>query len=124
LAEELETVAIKSLAGEGRSKKIREGETTMSLYKRGEWYWADFSVDGTLYQQSLHTTDRREALRLEKDKIADAKRGRLAPSTVNFARLGFTEAAERYLQGREHGLAHWSIRVAQERSRNPRAYFR
>ena len=123
MAEELETVAFKPLAGEGRPKEIREGETTMSLYKRGKWYWTDFSVDGTRYQQSLHTTDRREAQRLEKDRIADAKRGRLAPSTVNFARLGFTEAAERYLAERKHGLARWSIRTEHERSRNPRAYF-
>lgn len=61
MAEELETLAFKPLAGEGRTKEIREGETTMSSYKRGKSYWTDFSVGGTRYQQSVYTTDRREA---------------------------------------------------------------
>lgn len=95
----------------------------MSLWKRGDWYWTDFSVNGTRYRLPLTTKDPREAKRLEKEKIADAQGGKLAPSTLNFARLGFTEAAERYLEERRHGLARWSIRTEQERSRNPKSYF-
>ncbi len=37
--------------------------------------------------------------------------------------MGFTEAAERYLEERKHGLARHSVRTEQERSRNPKAYF-
>jgi integrase len=95
----------------------------MSLWKRADWYWTDFMVNGTRYRLPLHTQDGREAKRLEKEKIADAQGGKLAPSTLNFARLGFTEAAERYLEERRHGLARYSVRTEQERSRNPKAHF-
>jgi|SRR5579862_672636 len=95
----------------------------MSLWKRGDWYWTDFSVNGTRYRLPLHTEDSREAKRLEKEKISDAQGGKLAPSTLNFARLGFTEAAERYLEERKHGLAHQSVRTEQALSRCPKAYF-
>jgi hypothetical protein len=46
LAEELETVAINPMADERWPEKGTKGEATMSLCKRGNWYWADFSVDG------------------------------------------------------------------------------
>jgi len=95
----------------------------MSLWKRGEWYWTDFAVNGTRYRLPLHTQDGREAKRLEKEKITEAQTGKLSPSSVNFARLGFTEAAERYLEERKHGLARYSIRTEQERSRNPKGHF-
>lgn len=116
-------MAVNPMAGRPQGKTSEKGETTMSLWKRGDWYWTDFSVNGTRYRIPLHTQDGREAKRLEKEKIADAQGGKLAPSTLNFARLGFTEAAERYLEERKHGLARYSIRTEQERSRNPKAYF-
>jgi hypothetical protein len=37
--------------------------------------------------------------------------------------LGFAEAADRYLEERRHGLARYSIRTEQERSRCPKRYF-
>ena len=95
----------------------------MSLWKRSAWYWTDFSANGTRYRLPLHTQDAREAKRLENEKIADAQGGKLAPSSLNFARLGFTVAAERYLEERKHGLARYSVRTEQERSRNPKARF-
>jgi integrase len=95
----------------------------MSLWKRGDWHWADFSVNGTRYRVPLRTGDRREAKRLEKEKIAEAQGGKLTPSTLNFARLGFSEAADRYLEERRHGLARWSVRTEQERSRPLKLYF-
>ena len=85
----------------------------MSLWKRSAWYWTDFSANGTRYRLPLHTQDAREAKRLEKEKIADAQGGKLAPSSLNFARLGFTVAAERYLEERKHGLARYSVRTEQ-----------
>ena len=95
----------------------------MALWKRGVWYWADFSVNGTRYRVPLHTKDRREAQRLEKEKIAEAQGGKLTPSSLNFARLGFSEAADRYLEERRHGLARGSVRTEQERSRPLKLYF-
>jgi hypothetical protein len=69
----------------------------MSLWKRGDWYWADFSVNGTRYRIPLETRDPREAKAREKDKIADARDGKLSASTANFARLRFAEALDRHL---------------------------
>ena len=69
----------------------------MALWKRGDWYWTDFTVNGTRYRLPLETKDAREAKGREKDKIADAREGRLAPSNLSFARLGFETAADRYL---------------------------
>jgi integrase len=69
----------------------------MSLWKRNSWYWADFTVNGTRYRVPLETKDAREAKGREKDKIADARDGKLASSAVNFARLGFEAALDKYL---------------------------
>ena len=69
----------------------------MSLWKRNGWYWADFSVNGTRYRVPLETRDSREAKALEKDKIADAREGKLAASGLAKARLGFEAALDKYL---------------------------
>src|SRR3990172_10880047 len=115
------------MVGRCRGQTAEEGSKkarwmTMALWKRGDWYWADFTVNGTRYRVPLHTSDRREAQRLEKEKIGEAQGGKLAPSSLNFARLGFTEAADRHLQERKHGLPRYSIRTEQERSRPLKIY--
>lgn len=69
----------------------------MSLWKRGDWYWADFTVNGTRYRLPLETKDAREAKAREKDKIADAREDKLAASGLGKARLGFEAALDRYL---------------------------
>lgn len=69
----------------------------MSLWKRNGWYWTDFSVNGTRYRITLETKDQREAKSREKDKIADARDGKLASSGLSFARLGFEAALDKYL---------------------------
>ena len=43
------------------------------------------------------TTGRHHAKDKEKDKITEAKQGKLAVSHLNFARLGFDAASDRYL---------------------------
>jgi len=56
----------------------------VSLWKRGEQYWMDVTVNGQRYREPLSTTDWREARELEKHRIAElskrppdpAKRGR------------------------------------------------
>ena len=68
----------------------------MSLYKRGKTYWADFSVNGQRYRQSLDTSDWREAQSRQKEQITQASQGKLAPSSQQFARVAFSEAADRY----------------------------
>ncbi len=95
----------------------------MALYKRGSTWHTDFSVNGERFRQSLDTTDWREAQAKEKELIADASAGRLAPKTHLFARLGFSEAADRHLDDRLPSLAPRSIETEKERLKPLRKYF-
>jgi hypothetical protein len=80
----------------------------MSLYKRGRTWHTDFTVNGQRFRQSLDTTDWREAQAKEKERIAQASEGKLASNGVKYARLGFTEAAERYRESRKLELSETS----------------
>src|SRR5882672_1828753 len=94
----------------------------MSIYKREKTWWTDFSVNGQRYRESLDTTDWREAQRLEKERISEAQQGKLVPSSQQFARLAFSEAAIRYVDDRRAHLAPRSIITEQERLK-PLKYF-
>ena len=95
----------------------------MSIFKRNKIWWTDFSVNGVRYRQSLDTTDWREAQSNEKVLIADASTGKLAPVSKQFARLAFTEAADRYLDGRRLELAEQSYAKEQYLLVAPRKFF-
>jgi integrase len=74
----------------------------MSLWKRGDWYWSDFTVNGQRVRQTLETTDWREAVQREHDLIEDAKQGKIASGvTKKLARLQFEKALDRYLEERK-----------------------
>jgi len=77
----------------------------MALFKRGKWWWTDFSVNGVRYRMPLDTADWREALSREKEKIAEAQAGKLSVASQSFARLAFSEALERYLADRSAHVA-------------------
>jgi integrase len=97
----------------------------MALWKRsGGQYYADFTVDGKRYRPPLGTKDEREAKRLEKVKITEASQGKLAASKREFSRLGFKEAAERYIEETALTQVPQSVRTNKERSRGPIAYFK
>ena len=95
----------------------------MASFRRGKWWYADFTVNGQRYKQSLQTTDWREALAREKELIAQASAGKLAPSSQQFVKLAFTEAADRYIADRRAHLASVSIRTEQERLKPMRGFF-
>lgn len=95
----------------------------MALFKREKTYWTDFSVNGVRYRQSLHTTDWREAQSRQKELIAHASAGRLAPSSQQYARLSFSEAVERYLADRLARIQPKTARAERERSRQLKKYF-
>jgi len=95
----------------------------MSLYKRKKTYWTDFSVNGQRFRESLDTTDWREAQRLEKEKISEAQQGKLVPSSQQFARLAFSEAADRYLESRKLELSTRSLRKERQLLVHPRQFF-
>jgi len=95
----------------------------MAIFKRGKIYHTDFSVDGQRFRHSLETSDWREAQSKEKEKIAEAREGRLTPKSHEFSRLGFSEAADRHLTDRLPRLAQRSIQTENERLKPLRAYF-
>jgi len=95
----------------------------MSLFKRNKTWWTDFSVNGVRYRLTLDTTDWRKAQNLEKDKIADATAGKLAPASQQFARLAFCEAADRYLENRRLELSEKSSEKEEYLLVAPRKFF-
>ena len=95
----------------------------MSLFKRNQIWWTDFSVNGVRYRQSLDTTDRREAQASEKKLVADAITGKLAPASKRFSRLAFCEAADRYLESRRLELSPRSFKKEKQLLVEPRRFF-
>jgi len=68
------------------------------IYLRNGIYHCDFTVNGQRYRQTLETSDWREAKQKERDKIKDAKEGKLAlGATADLARLPFEKALDVYL---------------------------
>ena len=57
-------------------------------------------VNGQRFRQSLDTTHRPQAQSNEKELIAQASAGKLAPTSQQFLKLNFTQAIERYLEDR------------------------
>jgi len=95
----------------------------MSLYKRKNTWWTDFSVNGQRFRQSLDTTDWREAQSNEKELIAQAQAGKLSGAGRSFARLAFTEGLERYLADRCAHVAPCSHRSESDHAKPLREYF-
>jgi integrase len=79
----------------------------MKIYKRGKrgTYWIHTVINGQEIRQSLRTTDWRQATALAKKLISEAEQGKLTPASLDFAKLIFGEAADKYLAGRRLELA-------------------
>jgi integrase len=95
----------------------------MALIKRGKTWHTHFFFDGVRYRHSLETGDWREAQAKEKELIGQARTGKLAPSSQKFARLVFSEAADRYCADRLAHLAPRSVRTEKERLKPLRNFF-
>jgi len=101
----------------------------MALFKRGKWWWTDFSINGVRYRQPVRdergqrTKDWREALAREKEIIAQVQSGKLSAGGHSFARLAFSEAMGRYLADRLAHLAQRSVRTERERLKPVCAFF-
>jgi integrase len=87
----------------------------MSLVKRGKTWHTHFFVDGQRFRQSLETSDWREAQKKEKELIARASQGKLAPLSQQFSKLTFKEAGEKNLAERSTHLAPRSVQTERER---------
>ena len=95
----------------------------MSLYKRRKTWHTDFSVNGQRFRQSLETTDWREAQAKEKELIGRVGSGKVTLSRSDFGRIGFSEAADKYLQSRELELSESSVKKERQLLVKPRSFF-
>jgi integrase len=95
----------------------------MSLTKRGKTWHTHFFVDGRRFRQSLETSDWREAQAKEKELIARASQGKLAPESQQFSKLNITEAIERYLADRAAHVQPRSKRSEFDHAKPLREYF-
>jgi integrase len=87
----------------------------MALVKRGKTWHTHFFVDGQRFRQSLGTSDWREAQKKEKQLVAQASQGKVAPLNQQFSKLSFDEAADKNLAERSAHLAARSVQTERER---------
>ena len=80
------------------------------IYKRGNQWHIDVTVNGERYRESLQTSDRREALGLEKKRVGDIQKGKvLSSADKDFARTPFREAAPAFVKERIGHVAERTI---------------
>ena len=76
------------------------------IYKRGGHWHVDVTVHGVRYREALDTTDKREALALEKKRVGEILAGKAASkSGREFARKPFGQAADQFLELRKPHVA-------------------
>jgi hypothetical protein len=83
----------KAEGGKGDIQVAERSKESMSLFKRGKWYWMDDFVSGVRYKLPLKTTNWQDARRLEKGKLAEIPEGKLG-SQGKVARQTFNTAAD------------------------------
>jgi integrase len=94
------------------------------IYKRGQRYHMDAVVDGQRFRESLNTTDRREALSKEKERIGEIMSGKVAGATgKQFSRLPFRQAADVYQAERLGKVAPRTTQFESERLKPLKRYF-
>jgi len=97
----------------------------MALFKRGKTWWTDVAVNGQRYRESLKTTDRREALGLERALMQRIEKGKLgSASNKTYSRLGFSEAGDIYVAGRKGRVAERTTQFENERLVPLRRHFK
>jgi integrase len=86
------------------------------IYKRDKHWHIDVTIHGIRYREALDTSDRREALALEKKRVAEILAGKAASkSGREFARKPFSEAAKLYLEERKPHVAERTQQFEKER---------
>ncbi len=84
----------------------------------------DVTICGVRYREALHTTDRREALALEKKRVAEIQAGKGASkSGRDFARLPFDVAADRFTEERRVMVSARTLQLDRERLKPLKAFF-
>jgi integrase len=95
----------------------------MALYRRSKWYWTHFYVNGQRHRMPLRTRDWREAQAREKELITQASNGKLAPSSQQFARLAFSQTADRYLKHRRVEVSERTCQTDADKMKPLRSFF-
>lgn len=94
------------------------------IYKREKHWHMDVMVHGVRYREALGTTDRRQALNQEKERVSEIQQGRVAsPDGKVFARRPFSEAADAWVEDRQGHIAERSLQFEKERLRPLKEYF-
>jgi integrase len=94
------------------------------IYKRGNHWHVDLMVSGVRYREALNTMDRREAIALEKKRIAEIQQGKGASKGGReFARKPFSEAAKAYVEDRKGRVAERTTQFETERLKPVEKFF-
>ncbi len=94
------------------------------IYKRKKHWHMDVTVNGVRYREALNTTDRREALALEKRRVAEIHQGKGAsPTGREFARKPFGAAADQFLEERKPHVAERTVQFEHERLKPLEKFF-
>jgi integrase len=94
------------------------------IYKRGKHWHMYVVIDGERYRESLHTTDRREAIENERTRISEIKAGKgVSKRGRAFGKLAFGNAADVFVEERKPRVSERTTRLEMERLRPLRAFF-
>jgi integrase len=94
------------------------------IYKRKNHWHLDVQVNGVRYREALDTTDKREALALEKKRVTEIQAGKAASkSGREFARKPFSESSKLFLEDRKGHVAERTIQFERERLKPLAAFF-
>ena len=94
------------------------------IYKRGNHWHVDVMVCGVRYREALHTSDRREALGLEKQRVAEIQAGKGASkSGRELARSPFGAAADQFSEERHPHVSERTAQLDRERFKPLRTFF-
>src|SRR5712692_2316666 len=110
-------------ASEGKRQEAEEREEP-TIFKRGKHWHMDVMVHGVRYREALDTTDKREALTLEKKRVAEILAGKAVSKTGReFARRPFGEAADQFLEDRKPHVAPRTHQLERNLLRTLRKFF-
>ncbi len=94
------------------------------IYKRGDNWHMDATINGVRYREALNTTDGREAKTLEKKRVADIHQGKGASRAGReFGRQSFGEAADQFLLDRRPHVSERTHELERERLKQLRRFF-
>src|SRR5262249_23044468 len=94
------------------------------VYKRRKHWHMDVTVVGVRYREALKTSDWREAIRLEKKRVAEIQAGKGASkSGRDFGRLPVGGGADRCIRDRQLQVAERTTQLDRERLKPLRLFF-